>query len=151
MSLYTNSDLVGHGMTFTIGRGNDIVSSSFARFGRICCGEGERERNERTEPVMIGLSSDQGSHRSHREQGDRAAVCRYGENMGLPRRRSTTSMVRSILLPRSHFSEGPSTPGVAGLVPRRVSFISRRPPWITPFGICMLGLARSPSGSFSST
>jgi len=25
VSLYTNSDLVGHGMTFTIGRGNDIV------------------------------------------------------------------------------------------------------------------------------
>jgi len=26
VSLYTNTDLVGHGMTFTIGRGNDIVS-----------------------------------------------------------------------------------------------------------------------------
>ena len=26
VSLYTDSDLVGHGMTFTIGRGNDIVS-----------------------------------------------------------------------------------------------------------------------------
>jgi hypothetical protein len=29
ISLYTNSDLVGHGMTFTIGRGNDIVSHLF--------------------------------------------------------------------------------------------------------------------------
>ena len=27
VSLLTNSDLVGHGMTFTIGRGNDIVSA----------------------------------------------------------------------------------------------------------------------------
>ena len=26
VSLYTDSNLVGHGMTFTIGRGNDIVS-----------------------------------------------------------------------------------------------------------------------------
>ena len=26
ISLYTDTDLVGHGMTFTIGRGNDIVS-----------------------------------------------------------------------------------------------------------------------------
>ena len=26
VTLYTNSDLVGHGMTFTIGRGNEIVS-----------------------------------------------------------------------------------------------------------------------------
>ena len=26
VSLYTDSSLVGHGMTFTIGRGNDIVS-----------------------------------------------------------------------------------------------------------------------------
>lgn len=26
VTLYTSSDLVGHGMTFTIGRGNDIVS-----------------------------------------------------------------------------------------------------------------------------
>ena len=26
VSLYTDSKLVGHGMTFTIGRGNDIVS-----------------------------------------------------------------------------------------------------------------------------
>jgi len=28
VSLYTSSDLVGHGMTFTIGRGNDIVCSA---------------------------------------------------------------------------------------------------------------------------
>jgi hypothetical protein len=42
----------------------------------------------------IGLSGDQASRRSHRERGDRAAVCRYGENMGLPRRRLTTSVVR---------------------------------------------------------
>lgn len=32
VSLFTDSDLVGHGMTFTIGRGNDIVgASSFIR------------------------------------------------------------------------------------------------------------------------
>ena len=29
VSLYTDSNLVGHGMTFTIGRGNDIVSLRF--------------------------------------------------------------------------------------------------------------------------
>jgi hypothetical protein len=29
VSLYTDSNLVGHGMTFTIGRGNDIVSFAF--------------------------------------------------------------------------------------------------------------------------
>lgn len=28
VSLYTDSDLVGHGMTFTIGRGNDIVCTA---------------------------------------------------------------------------------------------------------------------------
>ena len=27
VSIYTDSELVGHGMTFTIGRGNDIVSA----------------------------------------------------------------------------------------------------------------------------
>jgi hypothetical protein len=29
VSLYTDSNIVGHGMTFTIGRGNDIVSFAF--------------------------------------------------------------------------------------------------------------------------
>lgn len=28
VTLFTSSDLVGHGMTFTIGRGNDIVCSA---------------------------------------------------------------------------------------------------------------------------
>ena len=32
ISLLTNSDLVGHGMTFTIGRGNDIVSAQITLF-----------------------------------------------------------------------------------------------------------------------
>ena len=32
VSLFTNSDLVGYGMTFTIGRGNDIVCSYTASY-----------------------------------------------------------------------------------------------------------------------
>ena len=56
VSLYTNSDLVGHGMTFTIGRGNDIVSYFLLR--SIRCGippveetcvlraKGKRKRDE---------------------------------------------------------------------------------------------------------
>ena len=32
VSLFTNSPLVGHGMTFTIGRGNDIVRYLSRRF-----------------------------------------------------------------------------------------------------------------------
>jgi hypothetical protein len=78
-------------MTFTIGRGNDIVSFflSFLSFcdpsgvvGEICRGvQGERDF-----VLNVGLSSDRGGRGSPREQGGRVAVCRYGESMGLPRR-----------------------------------------------------------------
>src|SRR5216684_787877 len=43
--------------------------------------------------VSIGLSCDQGNSRPPRKQGDRVAVCRYGQNMGLPCGRFATSMV----------------------------------------------------------
>ncbi|KAF7296937.1 MR-MLE domain-containing protein [Mycena indigotica] len=42
VTLLTDSALVGHGMTFTIGRGNDIVCAALARSRSLPGGQGER-------------------------------------------------------------------------------------------------------------
>jgi hypothetical protein len=42
VSLYTDSNLVGHGMTFTIGRGNDIVRMRLGALGM----SASRERDQ---------------------------------------------------------------------------------------------------------
>ncbi|KDQ58507.1 hypothetical protein JAAARDRAFT_176481 [Jaapia argillacea MUCL 33604] len=43
VSLYTSSDLVGHGMTFTIGRGNDIVCDAIKQVADRLIGKGTEE------------------------------------------------------------------------------------------------------------
>src|SRR6266851_927645 len=97
-----------------------------------------------------GLPSDQGGRRSSREQGHRVAVCRYGESMGSSRRRPATSVVR-LFFSFCLDCVLSSTPGAVGSALRRVLFTLPPAPWITPSGICTLGLARSPSVSCSST
>ena len=59
VSLYTDSNLVGHGMTFTIGRGNDIVSVARRGCGGPC---GKKRAHTRLLVcfALLGLPGDQG-------------------------------------------------------------------------------------------
>ncbi|KAH9984122.1 hypothetical protein BJV77DRAFT_217105 [Russula vinacea] len=100
VSLYTDSNLVGHGMTFTIGRGNDIVCQAIKQVA-----------NRIVNKEIESLFADMG--------------------------RAWTT-----LWPTRNYD---------GSVPKRVLYTSRLALWTTLSGICTPGLARSRSGSSSST
>lgn len=69
VSLYTSSDLVGHGMTFTIGRGNEIVRV-YTVLLKLCTSS--------RSTLYTGLSSNRIARRASIEQGCRNLVLQHG-------------------------------------------------------------------------
>ena len=58
VTLFTSSDLVGHGMTFTIGRGNDIVCKAIEEVAKRLLGKDTEELFANMGKTWDYLSSD---------------------------------------------------------------------------------------------
>lgn len=138
VTLFTSSDLVGHGMTFTIGRGNDIVRCDI----------------DSSPPVFVDirvcrfatpLKLSQNGSWARMSRSSLLTWARHGSSSYLTH--SCAGKLQFCSEPR----EDPLTRMPSGLGPKRGSSTSPLAPWTTPCGTCTPGCATSRCGSLWST